>query len=168
MLRMAAWPPDPVALAGWFADHARERATGEAFRFAILAEGRMIGLVDVDEIAAGEGDLGYWLEKGAWGRGYAFEAAQALVRFAFLEIGLARLRSGHAADNPASGAVLKKLGFRWIGSASVPSRPGGGEIDQERYCLESRSPGRPGPEHARREDAVRRPGRRRPRSQLLQ
>ena len=137
MLRMAQFPPDADDMAGWFGEHRQEWIAGTAFRFAIERQGRMIGLVDIDEIDGEEGELGYWLEKPSWGQGYAFEAAQAVVTFAFEQIGLARLKTGHAADNPASGKVLLKLGFRPEKAMRKPSRSRGEEILHQSYSLAS-------------------------------
>lgn len=135
MLRMAPFPPDRDAIARWFADHGREWAAGEAYRFAIELQGRMIGVVDIDEISGGEGELGYWFEKSSWGRGYASEAAGAVVDFAFAKVGLAKLHSGHAADNAASANVLTKLGFHACGSVGKASLSRGEEILHQRYIL---------------------------------
>ena len=69
-----------------------------------------------------EGDaheFGYWLTPTVWGRGYATEAGQAVVAMARHALGLKRLHAGHFVDNPASGRVLTKLGFRPTG-AVVP------------------------------------------------
>lgn len=133
MLRMASFPPDREEIAQWFADHEREWATGEAYRFAIERDARMIGLIDVDEIADGEGSLGYWLDRSHWGHGYAFEAAQAVMHFVFADVGLRMLHSGHAQDNPASGRVLVKLGFMPLDTVPCFSRSRGVEIRQRRY-----------------------------------
>lgn len=135
MLRMASFPPDRSEIETWFADHPREWAAGEAYRFAALLDGRMIGLVDLDEIAASEGELGYWFERAAWGQGFAAEAARAVVRFAFVEASLSALRSGHAANNIASGRVLTRLGFRLLDQVERPSRSRGEMILQCRYQL---------------------------------
>src|SRR5262245_19169222 len=82
MLSMASFPPDRQEIKQWFADHEREWLVGEAYRFAVNRENRMIGVVDVDGIAKCEGSLGYRLERTAWGHGYAYEAAHAVRRFA--------------------------------------------------------------------------------------
>jgi ribosomal-protein-alanine N-acetyltransferase len=87
-------------------------------------------------IAGEEGELGYWFERAAWGSGHATEAACALVAFVFSRAGLSRLRSGHAADNPGSGRVLGKLGFRLVARAMTFSRSRGQEIAHWRYALE--------------------------------
>jgi len=134
-LRMASFPPDRAATEAWFASHEQEWRNGTAHRFAIIRDGRMIGLTDIDEIADGEGDLGYWLEEAAWGRGYAFEAAQALVRFAFDTEKFAALNSGHAADNVNSGRILTKLGFVHTGDGTTRSKSRGTDIFQRRYRL---------------------------------
>lgn len=135
MLRMASYPPDRDDIEAWFAGHGGEWAAGEAYRFAVEREGHVIGLTDIDEIARREGELGYWFDQASWGQGYAFEAAQAVVRFAFRQIGLEGLRSGHAADNAASGNVLLKLGFRPLDTVRVASRSRGEDILQQRYAL---------------------------------
>jgi RimJ/RimL family protein N-acetyltransferase len=135
MLRMAPWPTSVELNREWLETHPAEWRAGTGYRFAVVRQGRLIGCVDVDEIDDGEGVLGYWLEPAAWGRGYASEAARAVVGFAFGRLGLRRLRSGHAFDNPASGLVLRKLGFRPNGETRVWSRPRGEEIRQLTYAL---------------------------------
>ena len=49
-----------------------------------------------------------------WGRGFATEATRAVIEIARL-LGHARLSAGHFADNPASGRVLRKAGFKPTG-----------------------------------------------------
>ncbi len=64
----------------------------------------------------GEGtELGYWIARRHSGVGYATEAARALVETA-RHMGLAGLDAGHFTDNPASGRVLAKAGFRATGT----------------------------------------------------
>ena len=58
----------------------------------------------------GEPELGYWIARDHWGRGYATEAAGAVLRIA-RTLGHRRVVAGHFTDNPASGRVLRKLGF---------------------------------------------------------
>lgn len=95
----------------------------------------MIGIVDIDGIADGVGSLGYWFDRACWGHGYAFEAAQAAMRFAREDAGLEGLKSGHAADNAASGRVLAKLGFNFLDMIRKFSRSRGEMIEQHRYAV---------------------------------
>lgn len=63
---------------------------------------------------AGTPELGYWIARRHWGRGYASEAGRAVIEIARM-LGYQRLSAGHFIDNPASGKVLRKLGFRPTG-----------------------------------------------------
>lgn len=128
MLRLAPWPADADVMASWLSEHADEWRTGTAYRFAVTEGDDLIGVVDLDGIGEGTGDLGYWYDEPWWGGGYATEAAQAVVRFALRDLGLASLTAGHAIDNPASGRVLEKLGFRPIRDGVRFSGPRGEEI----------------------------------------
>lgn len=137
MLALASFPPDRQELERWFADHPNEWAAGVACRFAVVLDGKMVGLVDVDGIGERDGvrggSLGYWFDRAVWGHGYAFEAAHAVTRFVSEEAGLLRLRAGHAHDNPASGRVLTRLGFRRLDTVELFSRPRNEYISQCRY-----------------------------------
>ena len=85
--------------------------------WSILAEHGFVGVVSVtptenDKASPG---LGYWLGRRHWGHGYATEAGAAVVDHC-ARSGLTELVSGYFAENPASGRVLTKLGFRRVGS----------------------------------------------------
>ncbi len=82
---------------------------------------RIIGGVGL-ALNDGEIELGYWIARDSWGRGYATEAARAVLRLA-RTLGHSRISAGHFADNPASGKVLRKVGFAPTGEL----RP--------RYCV---------------------------------
>lgn len=93
-------------------------------RFVILAhhgsEPELVGAIAIAHEADGP-NLGYWLTPDAWGRGYATEAGRAVVAMARHALPLRRLNAWHFADNPASGKVLRKLGFRPTGD-TMPRR----------------------------------------------
>jgi len=134
MLRLAPYPQSVEEKRAWLASHEAEWIAGAAYRFALIEDGVLIGCADVDEIASGDNEIGYWLDERCWGRGLATEAATAVRDFALGALALDRLTSGHAADNPDSGRVLTKLGFRWTDDATVWSLPRQAEIVQRRYA----------------------------------
>ncbi len=68
------------------------------------------GIADLD----GAPNLGYWIARPYWGLGFATEAARAVIGIA-RAMSLPRLSAAHFADNRASGAVLRKLGFQPTG-----------------------------------------------------
>lgn len=70
-------------------------------------------------------ELGYWIAREWWGRGLATEAVRAVLEIA-AALGHARLRAWHSLDNPASGRVLAKAGFRLaVGNAPCASHAHG-------------------------------------------
>jgi [ribosomal protein S5]-alanine N-acetyltransferase len=89
----------------------------DMFQFAItLPEegGRLVGScgVRVNDCPRREGNIGYELNPEYWGRGYATEAARAMLRYGFDSLGLHRVWAECNADNTASAHVLEKLGMR--------------------------------------------------------
>ena len=63
--------------------------------------------------------LGYWLGEAHHGRGYMAEAAPAAVRAGFRWLGVGVIEAAAQRDNPASVAVLRRLGMRHIGERPV-------------------------------------------------
>jgi len=59
--------------------------------------------------------IGYDLAHAYWGNGIMTEALSAICRFGFEQMGLHRIEADVSADNPASGRVLEKLGFKQEG-----------------------------------------------------
>ncbi len=86
---------------------------GEAC-FAVALDGAPIGICSVDRREDGP-ELGYWLGVPFWGRGFATEAARALIDHAFGGLEHETLISGARVNNPASRRVLEKCGFQWTG-----------------------------------------------------
>lgn len=60
-------------------------------------------------------ELGFHFMSEHWGGGYATEAGGAVIHHAFETMRVPKLFAAHHPQNPASAAVLKKLGFRRTG-----------------------------------------------------
>lgn len=97
----------------WIGKTQAQRGSGSEYPFAIVLESDgLIGSCGVNRM--GEGDvweIGYWLGMPYWGQGYASEAAEGLMWWAREALGAKVFTAGHFLDNPASGKVLRKLGF---------------------------------------------------------
>lgn len=59
-------------------------------------------------------EIGFHLRKEYWHQGFAFEAATAMIDYAFSELNAKKLRAGHHPSNIASKKLLGKLGFQYI------------------------------------------------------
>ena len=103
------WPYRP--------DHARDFAAGMQdsglpcffVTLPTAAGSRLIGGAGLAD-RGHEVELGYWIARGDWGRGYATEAVRAVLSVAGA-LGHRRIVARHFHDNPASGRVLEKAGF---------------------------------------------------------
>jgi RimJ/RimL family protein N-acetyltransferase len=79
--------------------------------------GEIIGWCGLDhqDKSAPHPVLFYLLKEEHRGRGLATEAAVALLRYGFSELGLAQIDGGAAADNAASKRVMEKIGMHYVG-----------------------------------------------------
>lgn len=135
-LGRAPWPYAPGDAEAFLR---QTTSTARAATFLICARdgdaAPIIGAVGYGPRAEhGDAELGYWLTPGAWGRGYATEAARAAIEVA-RTMGVPRLRAGHYLDNPASGRVLRKLGFVQTGTALRFSLARGGPAEAAEFAL---------------------------------
>ena len=74
----------------------------------------LVGSCGLGRRPSGSVEMGYWIARPYWGRGYATEASVALIDIA-RTLGFTQLEGSHFIDNPASGRVLEKLGFQPLG-----------------------------------------------------
>ena len=146
VVRMTTRMPHPYTLddaRGWIGGRGDRWADGREYTFALVFDGALVGVAGVD-LKEGAYEIGYWIGEPWWGRGLATEAVGRLVRFGFDELGLDRLMAAHFADNPASGRVLAKCGFRYTGEGMFYSVARGGNTRALRMEL-TRDDGRTGP-----------------------
>jgi RimJ/RimL family protein N-acetyltransferase len=83
-------------------------------------------------------ELGYWIARPFWGQGYATEAARAVLPLA-QALGHQRIVASHYVDNPASGRVLQKVGFRPAGGVRMRhslGRGGAAPVMTYAICLD--------------------------------
>jgi RimJ/RimL family protein N-acetyltransferase len=165
LLLRPGWAEDAPALAGAIADETIVRnlasapwpfalRDAEAFlaaprdpalpSFLIVertgAEPRIVGACGLGRRPSGAVELGYWIAREQWNRGFATEAGQALVAIA-QALALPRLEASFFVDNPASGRVLEKLGFAPTGISAPRYSCARGEDSLARLCRRTFSAG---------------------------
>ncbi len=91
----------------------RKNGEGEAHRGIFEADGRLAGHMSVEEPvpARRAAEFGYWIREDRAGRGFATEAAKALLGWAFRNLDLHRVTAYADTDNAPSARVLEKCGF---------------------------------------------------------
>lgn len=131
VVRWLSMPPWPYALAD-AEDFIREHSDRHVF--AITRDDTLIGGIDVRMNDAGRSqrgrgpNLGYWLGRPHWGRGYMTEAARGFLAYVFDAQPGDEIYSGAFADNAPSLRVQEKLGFVRDGETMLYARPRQGEF----------------------------------------
>ncbi|MEV4330683.1 GNAT family N-acetyltransferase [Streptomyces sp. NPDC049597] len=101
-----------------------EQATGLChFHVLVDEDGRVLGRVNLVDVADGSAELGYRVARSAAGRGLATAAVREVCALA-AEYGLTELRAVTTVDNAGSRAVLARTGFTVTGELVLDGRPG--------------------------------------------
>lgn len=124
--KMCGRVPHPYTIAAaysFFDILEKGRESGDEYAFAVTVPiDGVIGACGVSRAGKPEEatwELGYWYGMPYWGLGYASEAARGVMDWAREELGAKVFAAGHFADNPASGNVLRKLGFVRTGAQNL-------------------------------------------------
>ncbi len=119
------------------------QAPGTEFHFGFerKAARRLIGSGSIGPDANREGfwGFGYHFRKDCWGKGYATEAAKAMIAFAHRQFGVKRFSSSHAEPNKASGRVMEKCGLHFVRYGQFHKLDGTGSMRSMEY--EGEAPG---------------------------
>ncbi|MDK1472351.1 GNAT family N-acetyltransferase [Streptomyces sp. 549] len=86
--------------------------------------GRVLGRINLVDVADGSAELGFRIAEHAAGRGLATWGVTRLCELAAAHYGLSSLRAAAAVANPGSTAVLVRTGFRRVGETLLAGRPG--------------------------------------------
>ncbi|TPW26530.1 GNAT family N-acetyltransferase [Pararhizobium mangrovi] len=121
-----------------FVRNAKKGAIGKCVYAVTLAEtGTFCGCCGLDpQPEADTLELGYWLGAPFWGKGYATEAAHALVDMAFRTRDIDRLHARCRVTNAASRRVIEKCGLQYQGETTVASLALGRQVPVRWYRLD--------------------------------
>ncbi|MBC5637136.1 MULTISPECIES: GNAT family N-acetyltransferase [Ornithinibacillus] len=98
----------------WMERHLENFLADKAYEFAITDRktGELFGAIALSNSPSfHHGELAYWIGEEYWGNGYATEAAEAMIEFAFKEKQLHKVFARFFSTNPASGRVMEKIGM---------------------------------------------------------
>ncbi|SOC39885.1 GNAT family N-acetyltransferase [Ureibacillus acetophenoni] len=102
----------------WIERHEGNAEKNRAYEFAITDKesGELYGAIALSNNQPfNHGEIAYWIGEEYWGQGFATEASQAVMQFAFKEKKLHKVFARFFSSNPASGRVLEKLGMKQEG-----------------------------------------------------
>lgn len=102
-----------------------EQAAGVChFHVLVDGDGKVLGRVNLIDVANGSAELGYRIAESASGQGLATTAVRRVCTLAATEYGLTSLRAATTLDNAGSRAVLARTGFVPNGEIVLDGRPG--------------------------------------------
>ena len=92
----------------------RAHRNREAFFFAIVADGDVVGVVELGAVDCEKRSArcDYGIASSHWGRGITTRAVALALHYAFCELGMEMVHSACLKRNPASARVLEKNGFQ--------------------------------------------------------
>ncbi|HEU5218462.1 MAG TPA: GNAT family N-acetyltransferase, partial [Gemmatimonadales bacterium] len=95
----------------------REREEGSTWAFAIQDAGEVVGVIGLHGVEPERArELGFWIGRPHWGKGYASFAVGMVLEFAFSNLRLAEVLSSALESNAASRRVLEKHGAELLGA----------------------------------------------------
>jgi len=99
----------------WIERHLDNFNANKSYEFAITDKesGELYGAIALSNNQKfNNGEIAYWIGEEFWGKGYATEAAQAILQFAFDEKHYHKVFARYFNSNQASGRVMQKLGMK--------------------------------------------------------
>jgi [ribosomal protein S5]-alanine N-acetyltransferase len=130
--------PYPAALADeWIATHQKDLGENDEVVWGITMRetDEFMGVIGIVPKPFNVGEIGYWLARAHWGRGYASEAAAAVIRYGFEQRAFNRIEAGVFSFNHASARVLQKCGMIFEGVLRQSARKGDDYIDTRMYSI---------------------------------
>ncbi|MCP4567417.1 MAG: GNAT family N-acetyltransferase [FCB group bacterium] len=122
----------------WIGTHEDQRNAGKLENFAIVQKEDnnlvgAIGLVIKREFESAE--MGYWVGKPYWGKGYCTEAARAVLKYGFEQLELNRIHAHYMVSNSASAKVMEKIGMQYEGHLRQAIKKWGKFHDYKAYSI---------------------------------
>ncbi|WP_052573891.1 GNAT family N-acetyltransferase [Haloferula sp. BvORR071] len=106
-----------------------------SFVICLRDSGDLVGAISFFCDGSRDNEIGYWIGVPHWGRGYATEALERVLRYAFDELEVQRVDTYHFAHNPASGRVMEKAGLKFLSKTKLGASRGDEQYDDVRYGL---------------------------------
>ena len=129
-------PYPPGAAVEFIGQHAEWIARGKRLIWAITLSDELVGAMGLHLVAAHRrAEVGYWIARARWGQGIATESLRAVLAHGFDVVGLHRIDAQHYKENPASGAVMRKVGMTHEGRLRGVVLRDGVPRDNELYAM---------------------------------
>jgi ribosomal-protein-alanine N-acetyltransferase len=133
--------PKPYTLADaewWINSHSENIKNNSQVNYALIEPKSqlLVGTVGLTiSNKNNNAEMGYWIGKAHWNKGYATEGAMAVLQFGFETLQLHKIYAAYFDNNPTSGRVLQKIGLLYEGFSPEQIKKDGQYIGLFRYGL---------------------------------
>ena len=108
------------------------------FTFAIREKEnpKLIGAIGIhlDKLHL-KAEIGYWIGKEFWNKGFVTEAVREIIRFGFQDLGLNKIYATHFPHNPASGKIMQNCGMKLEATLKQEYFKNGKHLDVLKYSV---------------------------------
>lgn len=122
----------------WISTHKSNFENDEVVTYAITekGDGKLFGAISLVINRRHEhAELGYWIGKPYWNKGYCTEAAGELIHYGLSQLNLNRIFARFFPRNKASGKVMEKTGMRYEGCYRQHVKARGKFEDLKTYAI---------------------------------
>lgn len=114
------WPYTEDIAKSWILNKEKDKKDGSSYEYAICLKediNNVIGCVSLmgTNSVAKKAELGYWIKRKMWNKGFATEASKAMIDFGFNKLNLNSIYARFFDINPASGKVMEKCNMKYVG-----------------------------------------------------
>ena len=123
----------------WLAEEEKNSKNGENYCFGIVLKetGELIGSMSYHLVKEEDRyEVGYGIGKRFWRKGYTTEALKCMMDFLIKDLEIKKFICRHAKLNPASGAVMQKVGFKYVKDGYYESFDKTKKYESKIYYLE--------------------------------
>jgi ribosomal-protein-alanine N-acetyltransferase len=99
----------------WIGTHEERFRKGELVNFAIILKetNQLIGAIGLlINKRFNRAEMGYWIGKDYWNKGYCTEAAAKVLEYGFTKMKLNKIHASHMSRNTSSGRVMARIGMK--------------------------------------------------------
>ncbi len=121
-----------------YLENVMQKYENDEFEWALTLKdtGELIGAMGTFVSEDDRIEIGYNTARKHWRNGYTTEALRAVMNYLINEVGIRRFRCSHAKLNPASGAVMQKVGFKYVKDEYVEKFDKSAIFDTKVYYLD--------------------------------
>jgi [ribosomal protein S5]-alanine N-acetyltransferase len=135
------YPYDQRTAFEWMINQFAYCSTGEFYAFAVTLKNtkELIGSISLTLKPEQQAEIGFWIGKPYWSKGYCSEAATAVINYCFEELKMNLIYAECIHENKASSTVLKNIGMQFDKTVTTYIYRIAKNLELDRYVIKGQS-----------------------------